>query len=82
MREIPTVAWVILIILAVTILVMNIGLIASFWKKNTTRPTDNLRDIGKVLRNPWYKEDEQLEKLAQKAKEIRENQPPEPGEKK
>ncbi len=76
---IPPVAWIIVAVLVVAIISINIALIAAFLSRNRP-PTDSLpasrserlpfSDLPETIRHPWHREDEMLEELAQRVKDM------------
>jgi hypothetical protein len=63
-RSIPLVGWIVIGFVVLMVILLNFSLYSAWKGKNNKNPFDNLKKSGQLLRQPWQKEDEQLEKLA------------------
>lgn len=77
-NQISPIAWVIIGVLVVVIIVVNLALIATFLGRNRPqgdqhaprpeRPPYN--DLPETIRHPWHREDEMLDELSKRVKEM------------
>lgn len=66
--------WVVLIILVSLVVVVNIALVVALWRRGKTGIGGILNKTGGSLRNPWQREDDELDELARRADELRRRQ--------
>jgi len=72
-NNIPLAAWFILFIFILFIVSLNIWLITSYKHKN--KMLDQIENIGKTIKNPWFEEEKKIKDLNEKINEfIRSNE--------
>jgi hypothetical protein len=77
-RNIPLVAWIIIGCLVAMVVILNFSLWTAWKRKKSDNSLNVLKKSGQILRQPWQKEDEQLEKLAHETAKLKRDKPDTP----
>ncbi|MHC1783963.1 MAG: hypothetical protein AB9891_14620 [Anaerolineaceae bacterium] len=64
-------AWLAPALIIVVVLVINIGLFYALRSKNTLQQIDLLRKAGRAASNPWKKEEDSIDELAEKVSRLK-----------
>jgi hypothetical protein len=72
-------AWIIIGLFALMIIGLNLSLLAAWRNKDKNQP-GLWQDIAGALRHPWQQEEQQLDELSRRAKEIKARAGQIPGE--
>lgn len=75
-NEISTLGWVLIVGLALFILALNLGLFMGIKRKmKDGNWVDKMASAGKVLKNPYQKENDQFDRLSQEVKKLNKTDP-------
>ncbi len=71
-NEISTLGWVLIIGLALFILALNLGLFMGLGRKmKEGNWVDKMASVGKILKNPYKKYDDQFDQLSQEVQKFK-----------
>ncbi len=76
-RDIPAFAWLLFGFIVILVVGINLALIAAFLGRNRPHSEKSARseplpfnDLPETIRHPWHREDEMLEELSERVKDM------------